>query len=244
MRQSHERLLAAKGIAVGKTLPIPGLKVFLANDHSANSLLIVRGNVWGPSWPALTTQLEQSGIEHSLIEAGKAWLVVLDSSHTRSVLHESRDRAKLSAREQVMVPEVGFVSAGVKKRFEPRLIVGPAVVALVSVGLAFLPALLLKESEQADVEDTAVTCALDLPDRLLREWIVSTLDSASPNSSGELLVQSNLGLLKLETQQVIGSTQSVSGFIECQDGRQLQLHYRLDRSANGSFVELGQKLDP
>ena len=236
--------MAAKGIAVGKALPIPGLKVFLANDHSANSLLIVRGNVWGPSWPALTTQLEQSGIEHSLIEAGKTWLVVLDSTHTRSVLHESRDRANLSAREQVMVPEVGFVSAGVKKRFEPRLIVGPAAVALVSVGLSFLSALLAEESEQAVVEDTAVTCALDLPDRLLREWIASTLDSASPNGSGELLAQSNLGLLKLETQQVIGSTQSVRGFIECQDGRQMQLHYRLDRSADGSFVELGQKLDP
>jgi hypothetical protein len=244
VRQSHERLLAAKGIAVGKALPMRGLKVFLATDHSANLVLIVRGNLWGPSWPALATQLEQSGIDFSLIEAGKVWLVVLDSTHTRSVFHDSRNRAKLIAREQVMVPEVGFVTAEIKRRFEPRFIVGPAVVALISLGLSFSPSLLAQESEQAIVEDTEVSCALDLPDRLLRQWIESTLDSASPNSSGEVLAQSNLGLLMLETQQVIGSTQSVVGFIECQDGRQMQLHFRLDASANGGFVELGQKLDP
>jgi hypothetical protein len=85
---------------------------------------------------------------------------------------------------------------------------------------------------------------LDLADRELERWIASNIDLSSSSNSEEILVDSKLGLLSLEIQQTIGSTQSVTGSIQCEDGRSKSLHYRLDSSADGNLVELSQRLDP
>ena len=86
------------------------------------------------------------------------------------------------------------------------------------------------------------TCALDLANAELEKWLSSSIESA-PASSGEVLVQSRLGLLSLEIEQILGSTQSVTGSIKCEDGRSKSLHFRLDTSANGALVQLGKDLD-
>ena len=241
MRHSHERLLAAKGISVGKAIPVKGITAILAIDHSVNSLLLLRGKVSGPSWPSIADHLDQSGIEYSLVEAGRVWIVTADSSHARSVLELLAKRARQSAQEQVLVPDVGFISAGRKKKFEPRQIFGPVLLAVVSLALALVP---IAQPESTDIplaELPEATCALDLVDAELQEWIASSIGSFS---SGEVLVQSRLGVLSLEIEQTLGSTQSVTGSIKCQDGRFKFLHFRLDASANGALVELGQELDP
>ena len=50
--------------------------------------------------------------------------------------------------------------------------------------------------------------------------------------------------LNLEVEQILGSTQSVRGYLECQDGRIKALQYRLDSSSTGAMVELGERLNP
>lgn len=244
MRQSHERLLAAKGITLGKPLLIRGFRAYVASNETTNAILLLRGNFWGASWPSIATQLEQSGIDHWLIQAGKTWIVVADSSNTRSLLQDSSIRARQSVREQVLVPEVGFVTTGVRRKLELRSFIGPVIAAVVVLLLALVPADLPDAANQTQVEAPEISCALDLPEGKLREWIASGIDSSSPKGSGELIIQSKLGLLKLEIEQILGSTQSVTGSIKCDDGRSKTLHYRLDASANGSLVDLGQKLNP
>ncbi len=244
MRQSHERLLAAKGIVLGKSIPISALKVYLAEDQTENSLLVLRGKFLGPSWPLIAEQLEQAGIEFTLVEAGKPWLVLADNHYTRGVLQDSSKRARECSSEQVLVPDYGFVSAGSKKKFDLRVLIGPAVLALISFALALFPIFLPEPVEQKATESEEVTCALDLKAEDLENWIASSINLSSSPTSGEFLVDSNLGLLSLEIEQTIGSTQSVTGSIKCEDGRSESLHYRLDASASGNFVKLSQRLDP
>jgi hypothetical protein len=241
MRHSHERLLAANGISVGKAIPVKGINAILAFDQSANPLLLLRGKVSGPSWPSIADHLDQSGIEYSLIDAGIIWIVTADTSATHSMLELLTKRARQSAQEQVLVPDVGFVSAGRKKRFEPRLVIGPVVLAVVSLALALVPAVQPESTAIPVAEIPEATCALDLVDAELERWIASSIESSS---SREVLVQSRLGLLRLEIEQTLGSTQSVTGSIKCEDGRFKSLHFRLDASASGALVELGQELDP
>jgi hypothetical protein len=241
MRHSNERLLAAKGISVGKAIPVKGINAILAFDQSANPLLLLRGKVSGPSWPSIADHLDQSGIEYSLIDAGKIWIVTADTPATHSMLELLTKRARQSAQEQVLVPDVGFVSAGRKKRFEPRLVIGPVVLAVVSLALALVPAVQPESTAIPVAEIPEATCALDLVDAELERWIASSIESSS---SREVLVQSRLGLLRLEIEQTLGSTQSVTGSIKCEDGRFKSLHFRLDASASGALVELGQELDP
>jgi hypothetical protein len=244
MRESHERLLVAKGIVLEKAIAFRALSVFLAKDPTRNTLLVFRGKVLGLSWPAIAEQLEQAGIEYSLVEAGKTWLVIADSPSNRETLQEMATRARECIREQVLVADVGFVTAGKNKRFEPRVLIGPALVALMSLALVMIPASSTKSTEQTAVETPEATCALDLLDGELESWIASSIDLSSSSTSGKVIVDSKLGLLSLEIQQTIGSTQSVTGSIQCEDGREKSLHYRLDVSANGKLVELSQRLDP
>jgi hypothetical protein len=148
-----------------------------------------------------------------------------------------------SAREEILVPEVGFVEAGIKRRFDSRVLIGPAALALASLGLMFVPAVMPESTEQEEIPAREETCALDLERAEIEEWITSSIEESSLGS-GEVLVQSTLGDLNLEIEQTLGSTQSVTGSIRCDDGRSKTLHYRLDASANGKLVELSQKLDP
>ena len=220
------------------------LKVFLAEDHAKESFLVVRGKIVGPSWPIIGENLVQAGLDYSITEVGKTWLVVADSPATRAALQETNSRTRQTAREEVLVPEVGFVNSEIKARFEPRSLIGPAAVAVASIALAFTPALIQRPIDQESTEHAEIRCAMDLPKKQLTEWIFSSLEKSLQATSNEFALQSKLGFLRLEIRQRIGSTQSVTGSIECEDGRSKLLHYRLDTSASGALVELGQKLDP
>jgi len=101
--------------------------------------------------------------------------------------------------------------------------------------------------EQTNLEQSAqveISCALDLSADELKDWVATSLEGREAANSAEVLVQSALGTLSLKIQQTLGSTQSWTGKIECEDGRSKQLHYRLDASAHGSLVEIRQELNP
>jgi hypothetical protein len=152
--------------------------------------------------------------------------------------------AKQSASEEVLIPEVGFVSAGIKKRFELRTLLGPVLIAILSLGLFLVPAVAPEQTTLEQTEQADISCALDLSAGEFKDWVAASLEGSAATSSAEVLVQSALGALTLKIQQKLGSTQSIVGQIECVDGRSKKLHFRLDASASGNLVEIGQELDP
>jgi hypothetical protein len=244
MRQIHERVLVAKGYYLGKPISAPRLRVYLAQDQLGSEFLFIRGTILGPSWPTIAKVFDDSQIEYALVEAGSIWLVAPDLGRVRQLLLGLTKLAKQSVSEEVHVPEVGFVSAGIKKRFELRTLLGPVSIAVLSMGLFLVPAMVPEQESLEQSKPAEISCALDLSAGEFRDWVAESLEGRSSISSAEVLVQSELGTLTLEIQQTLGSTQSVTGQVECQDGRSKKLHYRLDTSANGNLVEIGQELNP
>jgi hypothetical protein len=244
MRQIHERVLIARGYYLGKALSVRGLHIYKIHDQLGSEFLLIRGKVLGPSWPTIAKVLDEAQIDYTLIEAGKLWLLAQESERIHRIVAGLNQQAKQSASQEVLVPEVGFVSAGIKKRFETRTLLGPVTIGLVSLGLFLVPAVVTQEEPLEQSVRPEISCALDLSADELKDWVANGLEDRETASSADVLVQSKLGALSLKIQQTLGSTQSVTGKIECDDGRSKQLHYRLDTSANGSLVEIGQKLNP
>jgi len=244
MRQIQARLLVARGYYLGKPIPAPSIRIYQAHDQLGSEYLLTRGKILGPSWPTMAKVFDDSQIEYSLIEVGSIWVVVPDSQRTRQILSGLNKLAKQSASEEVLVPEVGFVSAGMKKRFELRTLVGPVLIALLSLGLYFVPNLVPEQEVLDDPKQPDISCALDLSVGEFRDWVAASFEGRVSTSSAEVLLQSELGTLTLKIEQTLGSTQSVMGQIECDDGRSKKLHYRLDASANGNLIEIGQELNP
>jgi hypothetical protein len=244
MRQIHERVLVAKGYYLGKPISAPRLRVYLAQDQIGSEFLFIRGTILGPSWPTIAKVFDDSQIEYALVEAGSIWLVAPDLGRVRQLLLGLTKLAKQSVSEEVHVPEVGFVSAGIKKRFELRTLLGPLSIAVLSMGLFLVPAIVPEQESLEQSKPAEISCAFDLSDGEFRDWVAESLEGRSSIRSAEVLVQSELGTLTLEIQQTLGSTQSVTGQAECEDGRSKKLHYRLDTSANGNLVEIGQELNP
>jgi hypothetical protein len=244
MRQIHERVLTAKGYYLGKPSSAPGLRVYQAQDQLGSEFLLVRGKTFGPSWPAIAKVLDESQIEYALIEAGRIWLIAPDLERVRQILLGLSKLAKQSASEEVLIPEVGFVSAGIKKRFELRTLLGPVLIALLSMGLFLVPAMVTEQESLELAKQPDISCALDLSAGEFKDWVAASLEGSAATSSAEVLVQSALGVLTLKIQQKLGSTQSIVGQVECEDGRSKKLHFRLDASASGNLVEIGQELDP
>ena len=243
MKHLHERLLAARGISLGEPLNLKGLRVYSAYDHNGARLLL-RGRITGPSWPSISLFLESLGIESSLIDVGKIWILTVDTEQTRSILEQLSRIARQSLNELVLVSDVGFVSAGAKRRFDPRRLIGPIAFSTVILGFALMPTALPDQIQQLPPVVDKVSCALDLSDNEMRKWIAESISARDLAGPKKIFVNSELGSLNLGIEQTLGSTQSVTGSIECKDGRTKQLHYRIDVSANGALIELRQRLDP
>lgn len=244
MRQINERVLIARGYYLGKALSVRGLRIYQTHDQLGSEFLLIRGKTLGPSWPTIAKVLDESQIDFTLIELGKLWLLAQESERTRRIVAGLSQLAKQSSNHEVLVTEVGFVSAGIKKRFEPRTLLGPFTIGLVSLGLFLVPAVVSDGEALEQSAQLEISCALDLSADELKDWVATSLEDRETDSSAEVLVQSTIGTLSLKIQQTLGSTHSVTGKIECEDGRSKDLHYRLDASANGILVEIGQKLNP
>ena len=244
MRQAHFRLLAARGLELGQKQQFKQLVVFEAIDSVGQNVLAIRASVLGTSWPSIAWVLSEADIEIKLLDAGPIWVIAADNAMVREVLEKLSALAKASSRDLVLVPEVGFVNSGVGKKFEPRVLIGPALGLIAVIGLSFWTVSSAADQEVLVAETSPISCALDLENRELEKWLVSTIGTNPINSSGSVVAQEELGLLNLEVGQVLGSTQEISGYLECRDGRKKSLHYRLDVSASGNLVPLGPKLDP
>lgn len=242
MRFTNSRLLLARGFELGPQVSIRGLVVFQAVDANAVRLLLIRGKLFGPSWPSIATVLEQSGIEIRILEIGAHWVIAPDQEFVREVLDQVAVLAQKSRAESLLVPGQGFVPSVLEKKFAPRVFAGPIALLIFSIVLAVTLQPSPKEKEQAKEKVPSIVCALDLAPLELNAWIAQTI--SSEGKSGSVVIQTELGLLNLEVEQILGSTQSVSGYLECQDGRTKALQYRLDSSSTGAMVELGERLNP
>lgn len=242
MRFTNSRLLLARGFELGLPLRIRGLVVFQAVDANAARLLLIRGKFFGPSWPSIATVLDQSGIEKRILEIGAHWVIAPDQESVREVLHQASALSKQSHAESVLVPGQGFVPSVLEKKFDTRVFAGPIALLIFSIILAVALQPTPTDKEQAVEQAPSIVCALDLAPQELNAWIAMTI--SSEGKSGSVVIQTDRGLLNLEVEQILGSTQSVSGYLECQDGRTRDLQYRLDSSSTGAMVELGEKLNP
>ena len=79
MRQTHARLLVARGYYLGKPISAPSIRSYQAHDQLGTEYLLTRGKTFGPSWPTIAKVFDESQIQYSLIEVGSIWLVAPDS---------------------------------------------------------------------------------------------------------------------------------------------------------------------
>jgi hypothetical protein len=242
MRFTHRRLLLARGFELGLPVRIRGLVVFQAVDANAARILLIRGKLIGPSWPSINSILDQSGIETKILEMAPYWIIAPDQPFVREVLESAATVARQSHTESVLIPGEGFVPSVVEKKFAPRVFAGPVALLVLSIVLAVALQLSPEDKQQAVEQEPLIDCALDLAPEELNAWVAKAL--AGESKSESVVIQTELGLLNLEVEQTLGSTQSVSGYLECQDGRTKALQYRLDSSSAGAMVELGEKLNP
>jgi len=243
MRQAHLRTLATKGIEVVRPLRIPGLEVYEAIDENGTRVLIFSGGVFGPSWVAAGFALEQSGFKHTLLGLGKNYFLSQDTAELRQLLNQVRQLSRISASQEIFIPDVGFLISDLPRKFDARTLIAPAVILSITV-LVWLFQLSRPVAEMEIVEPAvAISCALDLTDAEYRDWFKDQYRNADIQGS-ELAIQTDLGLVAIEIEQALGSTQLVSARIQCQDGRSQSFEFRTDSQSGGDLIELGERLDP
>lgn len=242
MRQAHLRTLATRGIEVTNSLRFRGLEVYEALDDKGLRILIFSGGVLGPSWASIGFVLERSGVRHTSLTLGRTHFMAEDTQEIRKLLREVIELSKESVREEVFIDNVGFMVSHLRKKFDARNLIAPAVILGVTVAVSIIqfsqPA-----AKPVVVEESLITCALDLNEMEFQLWLQDLVQNAD-TKIGQLFLQTDLGAVTLEVKQAIGSTQLLDGSLVCQDGRSQQLKFRTDSLQGGSLVELGERLDP
>jgi hypothetical protein len=242
MRQPHLRTLAAQGIAVRVRLKIRGLDVYEAIRETGDRVLIFSGAVIGPGWPSIHYVLETAKISFSIVDLGKPYFVAADSSQLREVLGSLWLVSKHGVRDEVFVNGEGFLSTELRKRFDARVLIAPIalLVFMVPIGASYL----IQPEDKTTQEAKALTCALDLSDSEFQVWLKEQIVMREQTPAKQLVIQTELGVINLTVEQTLGSTQLISGTLECQDGRSIDLQFRTDAQSGGGFLDLGQELDP
>ena len=243
MRQADLRTLATRGIEIQSSPKIQGLEVYEALDGRGLRLLIFCGGALGPNWVSIAYLLEQQGQKYSLLDLGKTFLVSPDTHELRLLLSQVMQLTRASAQEEVFVQDVGFLTSDLPKKFDPRPLIAPAVILIITAMIWFLQ-FLRPLAQVENIEPTIeINCALDLTESEFQSWFNNKVENGNTEGS-ELVIQSDLGLLILQIEQSLGSTQLVNARIECQDGRAQDYRFRTDSQRGGDLVELGEKLDP
>lgn len=222
---------------------IQGLAVYEAIDGQGSKLLIFCGGALGPNWVSIGFLLEQQGIKYSLVDFGRTYFISPDTQELRWFLSQVLRLTRASVREEVFVKDVGFLISDLPKKFDARALIAPAVIFVATVliwSLQFSSPAAVVESVEPTI---SISCALDLTESEFRMWLKNQVENANSKGS-ELVIQSDLGLVNLQIEQSLGSTQLVNARIECQDGRSQKYQFRTDSQRGGELVELGERLDP
>lgn len=241
MSQSQVRLFAAMGFLVVGKLSFRCLKAFQAQDPGGSRRLLVQGKVLGPGWPSIALHLESHGTSPKLLEIAGVWLEIEDTDSNRQVLNSFALAYKQSRAQEVLIPGQGFATSGLPKRFDYRVLLAPALVLVVTLALVFVPKPGGTEVELEPVQE--IRCALDLESDELNFWVSSQLLLNKGQEAKQFVMQTELGLLDIKTESLIGSTGFFSGYLQCSDGRSKQLAFRADSEAPETLVWLKQEKD-
>jgi hypothetical protein len=244
MRQANLRTLAARGIEIRGALKLRGIEAYEATDSRGNKLLVVSGGLPGPSWASVGHMLEQHQVPHTITMLGKPYFLSADTRELRKVLSLMPLISRTSAREEIFVQDVGFLQSELKKKFDFRVLIAPLVILILSLGFALFQT--PKPATQTAQEDPTrkLSCALELGEAEFHSWLKMQLSENKLATASQLAIQTELGTLTLEIDQVLGSTQLIDGTLSCDDGRTDLFQFRSDSQQVGDLFELGERLDP
>lgn len=165
-----------------------------------------------------------------------------DTQELRKLLREVLQVSRESVRAEVFIEDVGFMVSDLRKKFDARNLIAPALILGVTVAVSLMQ-FSQPEAEPEHIEQKVVTCAIDLTQVDFRLWLQDLVQNTD-TKIGQVFLQTDLGEVTLEVIQAIGSTQLLDGSLVCQDGRSQQLKFRTDSLQGGALVELGERLDP
>jgi hypothetical protein len=246
MRQAHLRTLATRGIEISSRLGIRGIEAHQAIDNQGEKLLVFSGGLLGTSWASVGFVLEQQGIRHTIISLGRPYFVCSDTQELRELLFLVTEASRVSAREDILIQDVGFVRSELDKKFDYRALIAPLII--LALTLAFGASQIFRSEVHEDPEQEqvvpAISCALDLDRAVFDSWIKGQLGKRRLEASSQFAIQTELGEVAIEVDQVLGSTHLISGTLTCEDGRAVSLKFRTDGQRPGELIELGEKLDP
>lgn len=227
-----------------KKLKVPRLRVFEATGPEGKGVFLVRGTLLGPSWPSLAWYFESQGIEFRLLDSGGIWLVLELTGQIKLLLPQVSEISRSSSRQQVYLPKIGFMPSDIKKRLDLRIILAPTLILGITLLIAVLRPIATEVPIDKADQEPEIDCAMDLDSKEFDNWLEQSVFDSLAKVQDQLIQQTDLGLLNLNLESSLGSTRLYAGYLECQDGRSLELNFRADSSATGNLVQLGGKLDP
>jgi len=244
MRAAHFRTLAAQSIAVSGKLRVPGLETYEAIANRDTRVLIFSGSLLGPSWASIGRLLEIHELQFSIVQLGRPYLLAKDTPRLRSLLHLARSVSRISHRDEVFIKDEGFLESKLRKKFDLRVLIAPALalIATVALGANFLREPVPVQDTQ--LQPTIISCALEMTGREFTLWLGEQISTREAVSTNQLVIQTDLGVIELAVDQALGSTLFMRGSFSCDDGRSKHLKFRTDALQRGYIVEIGPGLDP
>jgi hypothetical protein len=242
MRTLIIRKLTASGYEVGIRLKVSGVEATQIKNQLGSSMLLISSVPHGPSWPQIHKSLQKLDSSPGLVLFGKHPAVLVeDSKHARDILGSLSKNANFDRSRQVFLEDVGFVDLDSKSRPNFRLMLLPASSLVLVLVLGTFWNFIEQPSEEKQKQAATVVCIVDSNKPEFNQWLSSSLQSEPALIAGqEVLVNSELGDLKVVVERVIGSAAKVSGSAMCSDGRELKINHRVDISGTGDVLELGQ----
>lgn len=178
-----------------------------------------------------------------MLALGKTYFLSPDTQELRLFLGQVHRFSRASVREEVFIQDVGFLISDLPKKFDVRTLIAPSLI----LGVTLLVWSSLFSSPMLEVESVeptiSISCALDFTETEFRDWFKDQVRNASTEGS-ELIIQSDLGLVTIQIEQSLGSTQLINARVECPDGRTQSYQFRTDSKKDGDLIELGERLDP
>jgi hypothetical protein len=240
------RKLSALGYQYKSELRLAGLKIHEVLDPVAAGQFLIVQPLVGINWPSVFFLLQANGIEATVSKIDQMIvLVVAGSPLAREVLSGLNAQSKKGKQNQVHIFDVGFIESETKSKFDFRSVLFPCLSALVVIFLAIFWPNESSVSPEIILEETPISCALDLNQKQIDSIFLENIISNKQLATGAtLIVESALGVINLSIQESIGSAVSVLASIACTDGRVGDYVFRADVSGSGSIIQLGQKLNP
>lgn len=190
--------------------------------------------------------LDQHQIRHTITPLGRPYFVCPDTQELRELLVVIPSASRASGRAEILIQDVGFIKSELEKKIDYRTLIAPFIILVLT--LAFGATQILSSEVREDPEQeqplAAISCALDLEKAEFGSWLTGQLAQRKLDASSQLAIQTDLGEIAIEVEQVLGSTQLIRGTVACEDGRATSLQFRTDSEQPGELIELGEKLDP